>query len=382
MKRVSATEIARVNLERAEDLKQAAERAIDDEDSDDEQDEKGLPSCPVCLCGINSALAVIDGCSHLFHEQCIRQWAQRNRTCPTCRQGFRALQIVQDVPHFLATGQVVPQQQYAEVRRVKRRRTRAHPQAGQEVVERVELTASKQRQQQLRLASSHVHLLPALNNNNNNNNENNNNNNNNNNNENNHIGNNSNDDFDSALRDIERRALTTVASPQHTDHRTFLVLMQDLVELERMRARPAAQRRSDALHRVQTLLTDVLQNIRMRIHARYHQQQQQQRQLQQQQQRQRQLQQQQQRQRERQRQRQQQQQQEHRERLAALVNHLLADEDDDDDDDDDYVDYGDDDSDPNEHVPGYLYNHYHPMAYSSDDDEDEDESDDSIIDLT
>jgi hypothetical protein len=45
--------------------------------------------CPICLQGYSddSIIFILD-CNHTYHEQCIKEWAITNRTCPMCRTIF------------------------------------------------------------------------------------------------------------------------------------------------------------------------------------------------------------------------------------------------------------------------------------------------------
>lgn len=48
-------------------------------------------SCAVCLQEFQAEeLAVRLPCSHLFHEDCVRQWLKKHHTCPTCRKPLKA----------------------------------------------------------------------------------------------------------------------------------------------------------------------------------------------------------------------------------------------------------------------------------------------------
>ena len=45
---------------------------------------KDVPDCPICYS--NDGTMVKLACNHLFHEDCIKQWLERNNlTCPICR---------------------------------------------------------------------------------------------------------------------------------------------------------------------------------------------------------------------------------------------------------------------------------------------------------
>lgn len=52
--------------------------------------EKGV--CPICWDHFQEGQKVIylDECSHVFHGGCIKQWALKNATCPTCRRPITA----------------------------------------------------------------------------------------------------------------------------------------------------------------------------------------------------------------------------------------------------------------------------------------------------
>ncbi|KAG9122782.1 hypothetical protein FRC07_000686 [Ceratobasidium sp. 392] len=48
---------------------------------------KAESRCPICLddYGQEDIVALIKGCSHWFHKECITQWLGNSRTCPVCR---------------------------------------------------------------------------------------------------------------------------------------------------------------------------------------------------------------------------------------------------------------------------------------------------------
>jgi hypothetical protein len=40
-------------------------------------------------------------CDHLFHEKCVKEWADKNRSCPLCRRAFRILPFSKRLRNFL-----------------------------------------------------------------------------------------------------------------------------------------------------------------------------------------------------------------------------------------------------------------------------------------
>ena len=48
------------------------------------------PMCPICQLSITTAPYYVSNCHHVFHNECIHQWAHRCRqsevTCPICRE--------------------------------------------------------------------------------------------------------------------------------------------------------------------------------------------------------------------------------------------------------------------------------------------------------
>ena len=49
--------------------------------------------CPICiepfLCE-NQDIVKLNGCSHIFHKECIRKWTENNKTCPICRNSIES----------------------------------------------------------------------------------------------------------------------------------------------------------------------------------------------------------------------------------------------------------------------------------------------------
>lgn len=42
-------------------------------------------SCPICCRSIDDEKTITTQCSHIFHENCLREWFQRKIDCPLCR---------------------------------------------------------------------------------------------------------------------------------------------------------------------------------------------------------------------------------------------------------------------------------------------------------
>ncbi len=43
-----------------------------------------MVDCSICLCELNEEISGLP-CSHSFHSECIRPWAEKNNSCPLCR---------------------------------------------------------------------------------------------------------------------------------------------------------------------------------------------------------------------------------------------------------------------------------------------------------
>ncbi|CAK9112806.1 PHD and RING finger domain-containing protein 1, partial [Durusdinium trenchii] len=62
-----------------------------------EGEEDDAPPCTVCLNDIrvegsgSKEPALLDGCVHVFHFECIMPWVQRSSTCPTCRAAVKVV---------------------------------------------------------------------------------------------------------------------------------------------------------------------------------------------------------------------------------------------------------------------------------------------------
>eukprot|EP01061_Rhynchopus_euleeides_P022914 TRINITY_DN37415_c0_g1_i2.p1 TRINITY_DN37415_c0_g1~~TRINITY_DN37415_c0_g1_i2.p1 ORF type:complete len:191 (+),score=40.10 TRINITY_DN37415_c0_g1_i2:108-680(+) len=60
-----------------------------DSDSDSEDTEDSAAPSPSASADETAAHgAVLLGCGHSFHKQCLISWAQRNATCPLCRENL------------------------------------------------------------------------------------------------------------------------------------------------------------------------------------------------------------------------------------------------------------------------------------------------------
>ena len=38
-------------------------------------------------------IALIKPCSHVLHDQCLREWSQKANSCPICRQAFNLVEV-------------------------------------------------------------------------------------------------------------------------------------------------------------------------------------------------------------------------------------------------------------------------------------------------
>ncbi|ERN15143.1 hypothetical protein AMTR_s00056p00124480 [Amborella trichopoda] len=50
-------------------------------------DESSMGSCVVCMVvfEVGSMAKQMPSCPHVYHEECIRKWLQRDNSCPLCR---------------------------------------------------------------------------------------------------------------------------------------------------------------------------------------------------------------------------------------------------------------------------------------------------------
>lgn len=55
-----------------------------------------MEECTICLEGIlpHTDLGVVSGCRHHYHEHCLLQWCSHSNSCPSCRQLFNAVFVV------------------------------------------------------------------------------------------------------------------------------------------------------------------------------------------------------------------------------------------------------------------------------------------------
>ena len=54
-----------------------------------EEEEEDEEKCPICL-ELVAGRVEVPGCKHVFCYRCLREWQQRNPSCPTCRGGLPA----------------------------------------------------------------------------------------------------------------------------------------------------------------------------------------------------------------------------------------------------------------------------------------------------
>ncbi|MEW5318791.1 MAG: hypothetical protein WDW38_009979 [Sanguina aurantia] len=54
--------------------------------------ESGAPACPICQDGIKDGVKL--QCSHVYCEECISEWLERDRTCPMCRAEVKPAGLV------------------------------------------------------------------------------------------------------------------------------------------------------------------------------------------------------------------------------------------------------------------------------------------------
>ena len=61
-------------------------RSTSDTDSNSEAQDRMLDTCAICLEEVDECDRVTGKCKHSFHNCCIRQWIEKQNTCPMCRQ--------------------------------------------------------------------------------------------------------------------------------------------------------------------------------------------------------------------------------------------------------------------------------------------------------
>jgi len=56
-------------------------------DDDDEEEEEGEENCTICMQEFADGDSVRGlPCNHQFHQLCIDQWLNSNKTCPVCKE--------------------------------------------------------------------------------------------------------------------------------------------------------------------------------------------------------------------------------------------------------------------------------------------------------
>jgi hypothetical protein len=60
-----------------------------------EKENESTVECAVCHdTSLPQSLAKIDGCSHIFCIACIRQWSEKENTCPSCKTRFTTIEYL------------------------------------------------------------------------------------------------------------------------------------------------------------------------------------------------------------------------------------------------------------------------------------------------
>jgi len=58
----------------------------DENDTSSSRRRRGRAECPICRESLAQRNIKNLPCRHIFHDDCISEWFQQSRTCPTCRQ--------------------------------------------------------------------------------------------------------------------------------------------------------------------------------------------------------------------------------------------------------------------------------------------------------
>lgn len=64
-------------------------------EDEDEKKQAATESCCICMCDVEGEdLAGISGCEHMFCFECIEKWAERENSCPLCKNRFTKIDRV------------------------------------------------------------------------------------------------------------------------------------------------------------------------------------------------------------------------------------------------------------------------------------------------
>jgi len=55
-------------------------------------DKNGIYECQICLEESNTAINL--PCKHKFHKECLLEWFEKKKTCPSCRYNFENVSII------------------------------------------------------------------------------------------------------------------------------------------------------------------------------------------------------------------------------------------------------------------------------------------------
>ena len=60
---------------------------MSDDDDYDGDDDEGLETdeCPICTELLKQETYILQPCGHIFHLQCIKEWLNKDLSCPKCR---------------------------------------------------------------------------------------------------------------------------------------------------------------------------------------------------------------------------------------------------------------------------------------------------------
>ena len=64
--------------------------------------------CAICLVKLEKKWIQLENCAHIFHSNCIKEWASKNNSCPLCRAVIKNEQKPKNISSYYNLIEVYP----------------------------------------------------------------------------------------------------------------------------------------------------------------------------------------------------------------------------------------------------------------------------------